>query len=73
VAEQEEVLWTIVDITQRVKAQEKIEILATKISKYLSPLMYKSIFFGKKNVKIEAYRKNLTVFSNTTFHFCIME
>ena len=62
VAEQEEVLWTIVDITERVEAQEKIEQLAGKLSKYLSPQVYQSIFSGQKNVKIEAYRKNLTVF-----------
>ena len=62
VAEQEEVLWTIVDITERVEAQEKIEQLAGKLSKYLSPQVYQSIFSGAKNVKIEAYRKNLTVF-----------
>ena len=62
VAEQEEVLWTIVDITERVEAQEKIEQLAGKLSKYLSPQVYQSIFSGEKNVKIEAYRKNLTVF-----------
>ena len=62
VSEQEEVLWTIVDITERVEAQEKIEQLAGKLSKYLSPQVYQSIFSGEKNVKIEAYRKNLTVF-----------
>ena len=62
VEEQEEVLWTIVDITERVEAQEKIEQLAGKLSKYLSPQVYQSIFSGAKNVKIEAYRKNLTVF-----------
>ena len=61
-AGQEEVLWTIVDITERVEAQEKIEQLATKLSKYLSPQVYGSIFSGEKNVKIEAYRKKLTVF-----------
>ena len=62
VAGEQEVLWTIVDITQRVKAQEKIEQLAAQLSKYLSPQVYESIFSGKKNVKIEAYRKKLTVF-----------
>ena len=61
-AEQEEVLWTIVDITERVEAQEKIEQLAGKLSNYISPQVYQSIFSGQKNVKIEAYRKNLTVF-----------
>ena len=28
----------------------------------MSPQVYQSIFSGKKNVKIEAYRKKLTVF-----------
>ena len=62
VANEEEVLWTVVDITQRVHAHEKIEKLAVKLSKYLSPQVYESIFSGKQNVKIEAYRKKLTVF-----------
>ena len=44
VAGEQEVLWTIVDITQRVKAQEKIEQLAAQLSKYLSPQVYESIF-----------------------------
>ena len=59
---QEEVLWTVVDITERVEAQNKIEELATKLSKYLSPQVYRSIFSGQKNVQIEANRKKLTVF-----------
>ena len=59
---QEEVLWTVVDITERVEAQNKIEELASKLSKYLSPQVYSSIFSGKKNVQIEANRKKLTVF-----------
>ncbi len=62
VADKDEVLWTVVDITERVKAKDKIEQLASKLSKYLSPQVYQSIFSGKKNVKIEASRKKLTVF-----------
>ena len=62
VADKDEVLWTVVDITERVKAKDKIEQLASKLSRYLSPQVYQSIFSGKKNVKIEAYRKKLTVF-----------
>ena len=62
VRDKDEVLWTVVDITERVKAKDKIEQLASKLSKYLSPQVYQSIFSGKKNVKIEAYRKKLTVF-----------
>ena len=55
-------MWTVVDITERVKTQEKIQQLANQLSKYLSPQIYESIFLGKKKVKIEAYRKRLTVF-----------
>lgn len=62
VVDADEVLWTVVDITLRVQAQAKIENLTNKLSKYLSPQVYESIFSGKKNVKIEAYRKKLTVF-----------
>ena len=58
----DEVLWTVLDITQRVSSQKKIEELTNKLSKYLSPQVYQSIFSGKQNVKIEAYRKKLTVF-----------
>ena len=58
----DEVLWTVVDITERVTSQKKIEELTTKLSKYLSPQVYQSIFSGKQNVKIEAYRKKLTIF-----------
>lgn len=41
--------------------KEKIEVLASKLSKYLSPQVYRSIFTGEKDVRVEAYRKNLTV------------
>ena len=58
----DEVLWTVVDITERVTSQKKIEELTAKLSKYLSPQVYQSIFSGKQNVKIEAYRKKLTIF-----------
>ena len=36
VADEDEVLWTVVDITQRVQTQNKIEQLASQLSKYLS-------------------------------------
>ena len=37
VRDKDEVLWTVVDITERVKAKDKIEQLASKLSRYLSP------------------------------------
>ena len=62
IADEDEVLWTISDITERVNSQRNIEALASKLSKYLSPQVYESIFSGKKNAIIEASRKKLTVF-----------
>ena len=56
VAGADEVLWTVVDITQRVQAQAKVEELAEKLSKYLSPQVYESIFSGKR--KSRSVQKN---------------
>ncbi len=39
-----------------------LETLSSKLSKYLSPQIYESIFSGKKDVKIETTRKKLTIF-----------
>jgi class 3 adenylate cyclase len=41
---------------------QELEGLATKLAKYLSPQLYESIFTGDKDVKLETYRKKLTVF-----------
>ncbi len=40
----------------------QLETLSSKLSKYLSPQIYNSIFTGKKDVKIETVRKKLTIF-----------
>ena len=40
----------------------KLEALSTKLSKYLSPQVYESIFSGKAEVRVGADRKFLTVF-----------
>lgn len=64
------------DITERKKAEEAIhvankslnmkneqlEALSGKLAKYLSRQVYDSIFTGRKDVKVESYRKELTVF-----------
>ena len=42
--------------------KEGLEGLAAKLAKYLSPQVYNSIFSGEKEVKVETYRKKLTVF-----------
>src|SRR6516165_2621211 len=41
---------------------KELEVLSTKLSKYLSPQVYSSIFSGSKEVKIVSSRKKLTVF-----------
>ncbi len=42
--------------------KRELEILSTKLSKYLSPQVYSSIFTGQRNVEIASNRKKLTVF-----------
>src|SRR5262245_12056596 len=42
--------------------KRELEILSTKLSKYLSPQVYSSIFTGKRSVEIASSRKKLTVF-----------
>ena len=41
---------------------EQLQALSNKLAKYLSRQVYTSIFQGKKDVKIESYRKKLTIF-----------
>ena len=64
------------DITARKEAEEalrlanedlaekndQLEGLSTKLAKYLSRQVYDSIFQGKTEVRVESYRKKLTVF-----------
>ncbi len=40
----------------------RLESLSSKLSKYLSPQLYKSIFSGEKNVEVASQRKKLTIF-----------
>jgi adenylate cyclase len=40
---------------------ETLEALSSKLSKYLSPQIYKSIFSGEQNVEIASKRKKLTI------------
>jgi PAS domain S-box-containing protein len=42
--------------------KRELEVLSTKLSKYLSPQVYSSIFTGQSNVEIASNRKKLTVF-----------
>ncbi|MFT7344643.1 MAG: adenylate cyclase [Lentimonas sp.] len=44
------------------KNKEHLEGLSSKLAKYLSPQIYSQIFEGKKEVRLESYRKKLTIF-----------
>jgi len=52
----------LLDITDRKIAEKNLSDLSIKLSKYLSPQVYKSIFKGDQDVKIGSTRKKLTVF-----------
>lgn len=42
--------------------KDQLEALAMKLAKYLSPQVYEAIFTGERDVRIETYKKALTVF-----------
>ncbi|MEO8675289.1 MAG: PAS-domain containing protein [Casimicrobiaceae bacterium] len=60
----------LLEAKQRAEAASKLvteknqmlESLSTKLSKYLSPQLYRSIFSGEKNVEVASQRKKLTIF-----------
>jgi adenylate cyclase len=60
----EEKLDTLVQERTRALAArtEQLETLSMKLSKYLSPQVYTSIFQGRQQVEIASNRKKLTVF-----------
>jgi class 3 adenylate cyclase/PAS domain-containing protein len=45
-----------------IEKNQMLESLSSKLSKYLSPQLYKSIFSGEKNVEVASQRKKLTIF-----------
>ena len=48
---------------------KELEALSTKLSKYLSPQIYNSIFTGAQSVEIASNRKKLTVFFSDVVNF----
>lgn len=70
VSEEKRVERELVEAKQRTEdanrlAMEKnrmLELLSSKLSKYLSPQLYRSIFTGDQDVAIASKRKKLTVF-----------
>ncbi len=70
------VIGITTDVTERIQAQERLleqnsmlESVSTKLSKYLSPQVYASIFSGKQSVKISSKRKKLTIFFSDIANF----
>jgi class 3 adenylate cyclase len=58
------------EASQRIKDQNlMLESLSTKLSKYLSPQVYASIFAGKQSVEISSRRKKLTIFCSDIADF----
>jgi adenylate cyclase len=53
-------------ITQKNK---ELDALSTKLSKYLSPQIYHSIFTGAQNVEITSSRKKLSIFFSDVVNF----
>ena len=47
----------------------ELEVLSTKLSKYLSPQIYNSIFTGAQGVEIASNRKKLTIFFSDVVNF----
>ena len=48
---------------------KELELLSTKLSKYLSPQIYNSIFTGAQGVEIASNRKKLTIFFSDVVNF----
>jgi adenylate cyclase len=48
---------------------KELEALSTKLSKYLSPQIYNSIFTGAQSVEVASNRKKLTIFFSDVVNF----
>ncbi|MBV8653902.1 MAG: guanylyl cyclase, partial [Alphaproteobacteria bacterium] len=51
------------------KKNRELEILSSKLAKYLSPQVYRSIFTGAQEVQLASQRKKLTVFFSDIANF----
>ena len=52
-----------------IRAEQERSEMSRKLAKYLSPQVYNDIFSGKKDVKLESYRKKLTIFFSDIKNF----
>jgi len=58
-----------IKLTQEQSKNEMLEELSSKLSKYLSPQIYESIFSGEQDVQLTSKRKKLTVFFSDIVDF----
>ncbi len=56
-------------LAQEKDRAEMLQSLSTKLSKYLSPQIYESIFSGEKDVTLSSSRKKLTIFFSDIVNF----
>jgi len=59
----------LLDITEQKAAERQLEELPGKLSRYLSPQVYRSIFEGDQDVRVGSSRKKLTVFFSDIVDF----
>jgi len=59
----------LLDITARKAAEQTLEELPRKLSRYISPQVYKSIFHGQQDALVGNTRKKLTVFFSDVVSF----
>jgi len=60
------------DITKEVEYKKLLEDLSHKLSFYISPQIYESIYLGKQDVSVKSTRKPLTIFFSDLVSFTQM-
>ena len=61
----------LLDISRRKEAEIALEELPRKLSRYISPQVYKSIFQGQQDAQVGSTRKKLTVFFSDVVNFTV--
>ncbi len=59
----------LLDITARKEAEAELEDLHRKLSRYISPQVYNSIFQGRQDAQVGSTRKKLTIFFSDIVNF----
>ncbi len=59
----------LLDITARKAAEAELEELHRKLSRYISPQVYNSIFQGRQDAQVGSTRKKLTIFFSDVVNF----